>query len=152
MIYLARLARATTVEKTGMIVFGLAWVMFLASFFLPASDVLEMPGTPPGTPMSGWQTMCSLRVLGNPFALLAEPRALLLLVFPLANLAMLLSPLLLPAAENIWPSAALAFLLAAAFPYFLPADLLGNRFIGYWLWQGSFFIMAAGWGLMGIAA
>lgn len=152
MIHFERLSRATTVEKAGMIAVGMAWVMFLASFLLPATNVLQTSGSAPGTPMTGWETMCAVQAVANPFVLLLEPRALILLAFPIANLAMLLAPLLLPAAEDIWPAAALAFLLAAVLPCFLPADLLGDRFIGYWLWQGSFGVMAAGWGFVGIEA
>jgi hypothetical protein len=73
-----------------------AWLMFVASFFLPATNVVERGGTPPGTPLSGWDAFCSsLMVLGaQPLVVIAEPRSLLFLTFPLLNLAMIFIPLI----------------------------------------------------------
>lgn len=124
--------------------------MFVASFFLPATNALETPGSAPGTPMTGWETMCSVQVVVHPFVLLAEPRVFLFLLFPILNLAALVSPRLVPAAEDIWPAAALAFLLVGSLAWFLPTTMLGERFVGYWLWHSSFFVMAVGWSLFGI--
>jgi hypothetical protein len=122
----------------------------LASFFLPATNVLQTGGTAPGTPLTGWEMMRCTLLAVHPIVLLVEPRALFLLAIPLANLAMLLSPLFFPAAERIWPSVAFVFVLAGGLPWILPSILVGDQFIGLWLWQASLFAMAVGWVLAGI--
>ena len=101
--------------------------------------------------MTGWQTMCALQLFINPFVLLgivvAQPPAVMLLAFPFTNIAALVSPCFLSTADEIGSYLAFAFILAGILPWFIPPAMLGDRFIGYWLWQGSFFVMAAGWRL-----
>jgi len=69
--------------------------MFIVSFFLPATNRLELADTPAGTPLNGWQAFTtSLFVLGaQPFIVFAEPSTLHFLRFPFINVAMLLAPL-----------------------------------------------------------
>lgn len=145
---------ATRIARVGRCIIVLGWCIFVASFFLPATNVLQMPDSAPGTPMTGWDAMWSIHVLGSPVVylafLFAEPRAFVLLAFPFANLAALASPCFLSTADEIGPYLAFGFLLAGILPWFIPPLLLADRFIGYWLWQGSFFVMAAGWHLAGL--
>ena len=132
----------------------LAWLMFIFSFFLPATDVLSIGGTAPDTPLTGWQAFTtSFEVFGSPFILLIpqEPRLLLLLAFPPINLVMLLSPLL---AALVWERAWILSGLLLPFgivPWLLPKDFTGNLFAGFYLWDSSFFLMGAGCILASIA-
>jgi hypothetical protein len=122
-----------------------AWLMFFISFFLPATNRLEMGGAPPHTPLTGWQAFTSsLFVLGAlPLIVLVEPLTLLFLAFPFINLAMLLSPLV---ALSWQRAAVLSFLLipCGALPWVFPKDVTGDFFIGFYIWDASFFVMAAG--------
>ena len=104
--------------------------------------------------MTGWDAMRSVHVLGSPVVFLAflfaEPRAFVLLAFPFTNLAALASPCFLSTSDEVGPILSYALLIAGILPWFIPPVLLGDRFIGYWLWQGSIFVMAAGWYLAGL--
>lgn len=145
---------ATRIARLGRGIIILGWCIFVTSFFLPATNVLQMPESAPGTPMTGWETMCSLHLFINPFVLLGigigEPWALVLLAFPFTNLGALVSLGFLPTADEAGPYLAFAFFLAGILPWFIPPVMLGDRFTGYWLWQGSIFVMAAGWYLAGL--
>jgi hypothetical protein len=127
------------------VVVTLAWLMFIVSFFLPATNRLEMGGTPPGTPLTGWQAFTSsLFVLGaQPLIVIAQPLTLLFLTFPFINLGMLLSPLVALSWER---AALLSFLLVpcGALPWIFPKDVTGDFFIGFYVWDASFFVMSAG--------
>jgi len=133
---------------------ALAWLMFIASFFLPATDVVEMSGTAPGTPLTGWQAFTtSLEIFGHPVTLLLipkEPSLLLLLAFPLINLVMLFSPLPALAWEEAWMLSGV-FLLFGFVPRLLPRELIGNLFVGFYLWDLSIFMMGVGCILASIA-
>jgi len=122
-----------------------AWLMFVVSFFLPATNVLEMGGTTPGTPLTGWQTFASsIEVLAvQPLIIIAEPRTLLFLTFPFINLAMLVAPLIILAWEDAWVLSG-ALVLCGLFPWIFPKDMTGQLFVGFYLWDASFFVMAAG--------
>lgn len=142
---------APRIARVGRGIIVIGWCLFVASFFLPATNVLQMPGSAPGTPMTGWDVMRSLHVLGSPVVFLAflfaQPRAFVLLAFPFTNLAAFASPCFLSTSDEVGPILSYALLIAGILPWFIPPGMLGDRFIGYWLWQASFFVMAAGWQL-----
>ncbi|MGO8925816.1 MAG: hypothetical protein ACLQU3_02810 [Limisphaerales bacterium] len=132
-----------------------AWLMFIVSFFLPATDVVELGGTAPGTPLTGWQALTtSVDSFGHPLTflfVLKEPRTLLLLAFPFINLIMLLAPLVVALVwEEAWMVSGV-FLLFCFVPWLLPKELTGNQFVGFFLWDLSFFLMGAGCILASIA-
>ena len=129
-----------------------AWLMFVISFFLPATNVVEMGGTAPGTPLTGWQTFTSsLGVLAaQPLIIIAEPRTLLFLTFPFINLAMLFAPIVVLAWDDSWFLSGL-FLLFGLLPWLLPKDVTDNLFVGFYLWDLSFFAMVAGCILVSIS-
>lgn len=118
-----------------------AWMMFLISFLLPTTNG-----------HNGWGAFTtSILVMGaQPLIILAEPRVRLFLIFPFANLAMLLAPSL----AFTWEWRPLLMLLLPVFgliPWALPQELTGELFIGFYVWKFSFFLMAAGCLLSGLA-
>jgi hypothetical protein len=132
----------------GAAIMAVAWLIFVASFFLPATNRLQVAGAPPGTPLTGWQALTvsietAMSVWGL-VAVVADPTALVFLVFPIANAAMLLAPLLIAAWDE--HSAALAglFVPCAIIPWFLPKTLSGDLFIGFYCWDASFLLMSLG--------
>ena len=117
----------------------LAWVLFVVSFFLPASNVVALRGTEPGTPLTGWQTFTSSLIVlaAQPLIVVAEPRTVLFLAFPLVNLAGLLAPIVL-AWDDCWALSWL-FLICGIVPWVFPKSVTGDLFIGFYLWNFSFF-------------
>jgi hypothetical protein len=122
-----------------------AWLMFIVSFFLPATNVVETGGTAPGTPLTGWQAFSSsLEVLAvQPLIIIAEPRTLLFLTFPFINLAMLLAPVVVLAWDDSWLLSGLFFLFGLL-PWLFPKAVTGDLFVGFYLWDLSFFMMIFG--------
>lgn len=139
-----RFARTTT---------AIAWLLFVLSFILPATNVLQVGGTPPGTPLTGWQAFTASISSGAFFPLMwiAEPRVLLFLIFPIANSLMLLVPIFLPVLRENSAFLAVPLLLCAVIPWFLPKTLVGDLFIGFYLWNVSFIAMSLGCGLATLA-
>jgi len=123
-----------------------SWLMFVVSFFLPATNVLVTAGTPPGTPLTGWQTFTASLSCGamNPWMWIAEPRVVLFLIFPFANGLMLFSPLLAFMLREKAAALALFFVPCAIVPWCMPQTLLGDLFVGFYCWNGSFFVMSIG--------
>lgn len=131
---------------TGACILAAGWLLFVVSFFLPATDVLQRAGTPAGAPLVGWQAARAawVALAAQPLVFLVEPRALLFLLAPLANLIALLSPLLAIGAPQRAGGLAIVFLLAALAALSLPKTLTGNLFIGFYVWVGSFALLSAG--------
>jgi hypothetical protein len=128
-------------------IIAIAWFAFLASFFLPATDVVEVGGVAPGTPLSGWQAFtASLLTFATMFPrmMLAEPRCLLFLAFPLMNLLAFAAPLFAMFAPEEAEYLGAVLIPLAAIPLLLPRVLTGNLFIGFYLWIGSFIGMSLG--------
>jgi hypothetical protein len=125
---------------------AIGWVLFIVSFCLPATNVVEAAGTPPQTPIAGWDAaILSLRVISaQPIVILAEPRSLLFIVFAVVNTVMLLSPpfVLFAPKRAFWLAA--VFIAAGLVALSLPKDLVGDLFIGFYAWVASFFILSAG--------
>jgi len=123
----------------------MAWLMFVVSFFLPATNVLEMGGTPPGTTLTGWQAFTSsiLVLAAQPLVVIAEPRVLLFLAFPFINLAMLFAPPIVMKWEDSWLLSG-PLLLCGVMPWMLPKSVTGDLFVGFYLWDFAFFLMAIG--------
>lgn len=137
----------TTVHtRSAYVIITVAWLLFMLSFLLPATDVIERGGTAPGTPLTGWQAfIASIRIgLFNPLVWVAEPRFLLFLVFPFANGLMLLVPLLCLVLRDKAAFLALPLLPCGVIPWILPKSLVGNLFIGFYLWNLSFLAMCVG--------
>jgi hypothetical protein len=130
------------------------WLAFIASFFLPATNVVERGGAPPGTALVGWDAAVSSvqLVAAQPLVIFAEPKALLFLLFPLINLVALLSPLV--ALSNPTKAAWLAIVLVpvAAMPLTMPKPLVGDLFIGFYFWSGSFLVMGIGYIVVGLTS
>jgi len=124
---------------------AIAWLLFVASFFLPATNVLAVGGNPPGTPLTGWQAFSSSIIAGplNIWALIAEPVVLIFLIFPLANLLMLVAPLLIATLEECAVMLAPILIVCAAIVWLLPKELTGDLFVGFYCWNLSFLLMAA---------
>ena len=127
------------------VIVSAAWLIFIVSFFLPATNVVAASGTPPGTPLTGWQAfMSSLEVLAvQPLIIIVEPRTLLFLCFPFINLAMLLAPVVVLAWDDAWLLSGL-FLLFGLLPWLFPKHVTGDLFVGFYLWDLSFFTMLVG--------
>ena len=123
-----------------------SWLLFILSFFLPATNVLQMGGTPLGTPLTGWQAFTTSVSCGamNPWMWIAEPRVFFFLIFPWANGLMLFAPMISFMLRE--KAAALAFFLVpcAIVPWCMPRTLLGDLFAGFYCWNGSFIAMSIG--------
>ena len=128
-----------------MAVILVAWLMFIVSFFLPATNVVALAGTKPRTPLTGWQSLATALevVVVQPLIVLIEPSTVLFLAFPFINLAMLVAPLVALSREG---SALLSLLLilSGALPWVLPKEITGDLFVGFYLWDASFLLMSAG--------
>lgn len=124
----------------------------MLSFFLPATNAFEMPTTPPGTPLTGWQTCTSwLTFLAvEPLIIIAQPRSIVVLSFPVIDVAMLAAPFVVLAWDRAWLLSG-CFFLFGFLPWLLPTGFLGDMFIGFYLWDVSFFVMGAGCVLAGIS-
>lgn len=129
-----------------------AWFIFLFSFFLPASNAFG--GKAAGAPISGWETFTAPLVMlaAQPLVILAEPRILMFLAFPLINLVMLLSPLVVFGEHERAPLLAFVLIPFSLLPLTLPKTLTGDLFIGFYAWIGSFFLMSVGCIWLGWAA
>jgi hypothetical protein len=138
----------------GALVVGTGWLVFVTSFFLPATNVVERGGTPPGTPLVAWDAAISSVTLlaAQPLVLVAEPKAFLFLLFPLLNLSVLLSPAIALQAPDKAAWMATVLVLAAMVPMTLPKSLIGDVFVGFYAWLGSFIIMAIGHILVSLAS
>ena len=123
-----------------------AWGLFLASFFLPATNMLSVAGTSPGTPLTGWQAFTSSMIHGvmNPWLWILEPRVFLYLVYPFANLLMLITPKLAFDSPDTSLYPALILMAFGVIPWLLPTTLTGDLFFGFYCWNGSYFLMAFG--------
>lgn len=131
-----------------------AWFAFVASFFLPATNVVERAGTAPGTPISGWcafQTPIEV-IFSHPLIILAEPKMLLFLAVPLINLMILAAPLMALLMREYAHLLGLFFIPAALFPFFLPKTVTGDLYIGFYLWILSFVVMTIGCIWLGISS
>src|SRR5687767_6969955 len=72
-----------------------AWLLLLWSLRLPALSSIEVPGTPPGTPATGWQAFKALELGFYPVAWFAQPSLLILFsVIFVANVVAFSAPLL----------------------------------------------------------
>jgi len=127
-----------------------AWLAFIVSLFLPATNIFEWPNVPPRTVLLGWQASVSsiIFVTTQLYFALLEPRILLYAMVPIMNLCMFLAPAaILSPGENVWMLSGL-FLLMAIIPWLLPSVPLGNLFIGFYVWNASFILMGIGFLMM----
>ena len=123
-----------------------SWLLFVVSFFLPATNLQQTPGTTPGKPLTGWQALTTPIFVGlvYPWLWFAEPDAYFFLIFPIANGVMLFAPLLSCLIREVVIALALFFLACAFLPWIMPNPLFGDLFVGFYCWNGSFFIMSLG--------
>jgi hypothetical protein len=144
--FIARLARWQRSELLSMLITVLGWALFVISFFLPATNVVERGGTLAGTPLIGWDAaVTSLALIGaQPLILVIEPKSLIFLFVPLINLLVLVSPAIaLRAPEGaFW--LAVVFVPTGLLLLTMPKILEGEVFVGYYLWCISFFVVSAG--------
>ncbi|MBL9094073.1 MAG: hypothetical protein JNL96_22840 [Planctomycetaceae bacterium] len=121
-----------------------AWVLFVASLFLPATNELVVPGH---DHLLGWQaalTSLSMYSFWGVVMTLADPRFALLWFCPWFNLAMLLAPILVfHHSENARRLASLLCLGpigAIGLAWLVTRDL----YVGFYVWSASFGIMSFG--------
>lgn len=82
------------------------WILFAISFVLPVYHENGRPNTAHGTPLNGWQAMVDsfAFVAAMPFLLVCDPRFLIFVLLPIANICVLIIPIFCFAAgENSWP-------------------------------------------------
>jgi hypothetical protein len=120
-----------------------SWLLFVFSFFLPATNVLVSAGAPPGTPLTGWEAFSASIWDGalNPWVWLADLRVLLFLVYPFANSLMLFAPFYIGLLRQNAFVVAVILLPCAILPWRLPKPLTGEVFIGFYCWNGSYIAM-----------
>lgn len=125
---------------------ALAWLLFLLSFFLPATDVVQRSGTPPGTPLCGWQACIDPIhcLMLKPLILIAEPRLLLLLLYPILNLVMFVAPLLARSMDECAVFLAPVLIASPFSVWLLPDEFMGELFLGFYCWTLSFVLMGMG--------
>jgi hypothetical protein len=126
-----------------MSVVSIAWLMFVASFFLPATGSSAAPE-------NGWQTfVASIELLLLiPWNIAIGPSIFLFMLFPFFNLAMLLAPRRL--ADWNAEITAVGFLCGGSLPWLIPRNVSEQLFVGFYLWDASFFVMAIGCILLSI--
>ncbi len=124
---------------------ALTWFVFLMSFVLPWTNVMVGHD---GKPIPGWRAcLYSVAIpLADPVILIAlirsDPASLLVFIVPLANLHMFVSPVFAARRPlSLFFCPALAF--GGIVPWLLPGELVGNMFIGFYCWNGSFWTMVA---------
>ena len=132
-------------KVAGLTLLMLSWLMFLASFFLPATNVLAMAGTAPGTPLTGWQAFESSLSAGafNFWAWLGDLRVMVFLIFPFTNSVMLVAPAFRVLGKFSFIPA-LILLPAAVVPWLLPHYLCGDLYVGFYLWNASYLMASLG--------
>lgn len=130
-----------------------SWLMFLASFFLPATNVLEAAGTAPGTPLTGWQAFVTSISAGsfNPWAWLGDWRVMAFLIFPVTNAVMFVAPAFGVLGKGSFVPA-LLLLPAAVVPWLLPHELRGDLYVGFYLWNASYVVASVGCCLLAIGS
>jgi hypothetical protein len=140
--------------KAAMATVAAGWVAFVASLFLPATNVVERGGTPPGTPLVGWDAAVSAVTvpLSSPLVFLAEPLVLLLIPLAAVNVVLLASPLVVAGVPDRAPWLAAVLLPAGVVAVFLPSSLKGQVFVGFYMWVGSCIVVAAGCVAAGLSA
>ena len=123
-----------------------SWLLFVLSFFLPATNILGKAGTLPDVPLTGWQAFTTSIFCGamNPWMWIAEPRVVLFLIFPFANSLMLIAPLMSIMLREKAAALAIFIVPCAVVPWCMPKKLLGDLFVGFYCWNGSFFAMSLG--------
>jgi hypothetical protein len=120
------------------------WIVFLSSFFLPAYDGLERPGTDPGTPLLGWQAMVdSIVVLTYKFwVVLFEPGFIVFFLAPIGNAFVLFVPLFVQnLREGSW-LISLPLVAISAMMWILPSEMYQHTLYGFWTWNLSILYMA----------
>lgn len=134
-----------TLNLPGQALIIVGWLMFLTSFFLPSTNVLEMSGTAPGSPLTGWQAFGSSLSAGafNPWAWLGDVRVVGFLIFPVTNAIMLAAPTYCFLKTYSLP-AGLILIPAAIAPWLMPHELRGDLYVGFYLWNSSYFLIALG--------
>ena len=122
------------------------WLLFVVSFFLPATDVVELVSSEPGESLLGWQaSVQSLRcIFVKPWLCFLEPRLAFFLVFPFSNLFVFAFPAITLKLERESFVPALVVSVVGSMIFFIPQPFLGTRMIGYYLWMISHFVLAAG--------
>jgi hypothetical protein len=125
-------------------------IIFCWSFFLPATNVLERGRTPLGTPLTGWEAFVSCFYVLHPLVFVAEPRTFFFLAAPLMNAAMLIAPLIAIVEYGSGYIAGAVLTLLAIIPLFIPSSFVGDLFVGFYSWLGSFLIVGVGCILVGV--
>jgi hypothetical protein len=135
-----------------------AWLVFVASFFLPATNVLEAEHTPPSTPLTGWEAFWTSANLPRNWTLYrmvfrTHPRVLLFGTFPFVNLAMFIAPVAIWRRPRFAGWLSIVTLCGGIAALLLPKDFTKDLFVGFYCWLGSLFtmalacIIASGWRL-----
>jgi hypothetical protein len=128
-----------------------SWVAFVTSFFLPATNILQMAGTVPGTPLTGWEAFTVSIYAGvfNFWAWLGDLRVLVFAFFPFTNAVMFIAPACSCLGRYAF-APALILVPATLLPWLLPHNLLGDLFIGFYVWNGSYLTMSLGCCLLAV--
>jgi hypothetical protein len=118
-----------------------AWLMGVTSLFLPASVALAQGGTPPGTPLSGWEAISSANYILflSPWIVIVEPRFAVLPLIGAVTFLLLAIPLLYSAADcEAWLLVPL--LCFSASLWLLPDYTLNAMRVGAYVWQAAFVV------------
>jgi len=144
---MARIARiaANTLLAT-------SWLMVGVSMFLPVSTAVELGGTPPGTPLVGWESLYHSNsiLFGMPWLVLFEPGILVFPLLMLATLSLLVMPFVYASAGRESVLLAAILLLLPTMVWLLPASLRDSLLWGVYLWQTAFVIASAACFLRGL--
>lgn len=122
----------------------LGWFVFLTSFFLPAYDGLERPGTSPGSPVLGWQAMVdSIVMLTAKFwFVLLEPRFIVFFLAPFGNAFVLFVPLFVRNLHEASWLISIPLVAISAMMWILPPEIYHHTLYGFWTWNLSILAMA----------
>jgi hypothetical protein len=123
----------------------LGWLLAAASLLAPATTALERAGTPPGTPLVGWEALVAIAaVVFHPLVWFFAPELLWLGVIVVGALLLLAMPPVLSVAKDEAGilQAPLVFVPAALL--LLPESLQRSLCWGIWIWVAAFIAVAAG--------
>lgn len=133
----------------GLILLGSAWVTFLVSFFLPAAPPLDFGWTAPLQPVSGWETFVD--VFRLPQEAVLSPLVLLCLSAPAINALVFFGPVASLALKHYASAYGAVVCIAGGLAAWVCPMIYDDLRIGYDLWIGAIFAMAAAAFLIGMS-
>lgn len=133
----------------GLILMAAAWITLLVSFFLPAATPLSFGWAAPLQVLTGWETF--LEALNLPRVVGFSPLAMLALGAPAINALVLAGPAAILALRHYAAAYGALVCICGGLAAWLCPMIYDDLRIGYYLWIGSIFAIAAAAFLIGMS-